>query len=95
MSRLEWLIVAAMMAIAFAVTFTHLDGTVLGRWLSGQPLPEMQQSADDRWFYAIFPLALLIWWSAAWFPNARDFLRTGAWVVLGAGVLMALWQLAS
>jgi len=91
MSRLEWLVIGAMLVIAFAVTATHLDGTLLGKWLSGDKLPEMQRTADDRVFYAIPLLALLIWWSAAWFPNARDFLRTGAWILIGGGLLYALY----
>ena len=95
MSRWEWLVVAAMLAIAFAVAFSHLDGTLLGQWLSGQPLPEMQRNADDRFLYAIFPLALLVWWASSWFPNQRDFLRIGVWVLLGAGVAYALYQLVA
>jgi hypothetical protein len=95
MSRWEWLVVAAMLAIAFAVAFSHLDGTLLGKWLAGEPLPEMQRNADDRMFYAIFPLALLVWWASSMFPGARDFLRTGAWILLGAGVAYALYQLVA
>lgn len=91
MSRLEWLVVAVMLAIAFAVSMNQLDGSMLGKWLSGQPLPETQATADDRIFYAIPLVALLVWWGAAWFPQARDFLRTGAWVVLAAGLLYALY----
>jgi hypothetical protein len=95
MSRLEWLVVAAMLVIAFAVAVTHLDGTLLGKFLAGEPLPEMTGNADDRFLYAVFPLAVLIWWAAAWFPDQRDFLRTGAWVVLAAGLAYALYQLVA
>ena len=92
MSRLEWVVIAAMLAIAAAVTVTHLDGTLLGRFLAGEPLPEVQRNADDRFLYAIFPLALLIWWGSSMFPNQRDFLRTGAWILLGVGVAYGFWQ---
>jgi hypothetical protein len=95
MSRWEWLVVAVMLAIAFTVALTHRDGTLLGKFLAGEPLPEIKGSADDRFLYAVFPLAMLIWWAAGWFPNQRDFLRTGAWVVLGAGLAYALYQLAA
>jgi hypothetical protein len=95
MSRLEWVVVAVMLAIAFAVTFSHLDGSLLGKWLAGEPLPEMKQAADDRVFYAIPLLALLIWWGSQMFPGAREFLRTGAWVVLGIGLLYALYTLVA
>jgi len=91
MSRFEWLIVIAMLAIASAVTLGHLDGTPLGRWLSGEPLPALEARADDRVFYAIPVLALLIWWSSRLFPDKRDFLRTGAYVLVGVGVLYALY----
>ncbi|MEJ0069182.1 MAG: hypothetical protein WDO24_11175 [Pseudomonadota bacterium] len=73
MSRFEWLIVIALLAIASAVTLSHLDGTALGRWLSGAPLPDTAYVADDRVFYAIPLLALLIWWASRLFPNAHDF----------------------
>jgi hypothetical protein len=55
----------------------------------------MPRSADDRFIYAIFPLALLVWWASSWFPNQRDFLRTGVWILLGAGVAYALYQLVA
>ena len=95
MSRWEWLVVIAMLAIAFAVAFGHLDGTLLGKWLAGEPLPELQRDADNRVFYAIPLLALLIWWASRMFPNAHDFLRTGAFVLLGIGVLYALYLLVA
>jgi hypothetical protein len=91
MSRIEWLIVIALLAIASAVTLSHLDGTVLGRWLSGAPLPDTPTVADDRVFYAIPLLALLIWWASRLFPGAHDFLRTGAFVLIGVGILYALY----
>jgi hypothetical protein len=91
MSRWEWLVIAAMLAIACAVAFGHLDGTLLGKWLAGEPLPEVSRNADNRLFYAIPLLAMLIWWSSRLFPDARDFLRTGAFVLLGGGVLYALY----
>ncbi|MBV8165146.1 MAG: hypothetical protein JO021_00045 [Alphaproteobacteria bacterium] len=92
MSRWEWVVIAVMLAIAFAVALTHLDGTLLGRFFAGEPLPELQRSADDRFLYAIFPCALLIWWAAAMFPNRRDFLRTGAYILVAAGIAYALYQ---
>jgi hypothetical protein len=95
MSRFEWLIVIAMLAIAGAVTLAHLDGTQLGRWLSGQPLPDVGVRTDDRLFYAIPLLALLIWWGSRWFPDKREFLRTGAFVLLGGGILYALYMLVA
>lgn len=94
MSRFEWVIVLAMLLIAFAVTLTNLDGTLLGKWLSGEPLPEMKSFGNDRLFYAIALVSLLIWWGSRLFPNQRDFLRTGAFVLLGVGVLYALYLLA-
>jgi hypothetical protein len=95
MSRWEWVVIGAMLAIAAAVTLSHLDGTVLGRFLAGEPLPEIQRNADDRFLYALFPLALLIWWGSSMFPNQRDFLRTGAWILLGAGVAYGFYQYLS
>ncbi len=91
MSRWEWLIVAAMLAIATAVAVGHLDGSLLGKWLAGEPLPELSRNADNRVFYAIPLVALLIWWASRLFPNARDFLRTGAYVLIGGGILYALY----
>ncbi len=55
----------------------------------------MRRDVDDRVFYAIPLLALLIWWGSQMVPNARDFLRTGAVVLLGMGVLYALYRLAT
>ncbi len=91
MSRWEWLVIAAMLAIACVAAFGHLDGTLLGTWLAGQPLPDLKQDADSRVFYAIPLLALLIWWGSRMFPGAHDFLRTGAFVLVGIGVLYALY----
>jgi hypothetical protein len=95
MSRWEWLVVLAMLAIAFAVAFGHLDGTLLGKWLAGEPLPELPRDADNRVFYAIPLIALLIWWASRMFPSAHDFLRTGAFVLIGIGILYALYLLAA
>jgi hypothetical protein len=95
MSRIEWLIVIALLAIASIVTLSHLEGTQLGRWLSGESLPALQDNADDRVFYAIPLLALLIWWASRHFPDKRDFLRTGAFVMIGAGILYALYLLVA
>jgi hypothetical protein len=95
MSRWEWLVVIAMLAIALAVAFGHLDGTLLGKWLAGEPLPELRRDADNRVFYAIPLLALLIWWASRMFPNARDFLRTGAFALIGVGILYALYLMVA
>jgi hypothetical protein len=95
MSRFEWLIVIALLAIASVVTLSHLEGTQLGRWLSGEPLPAIEGSDDSRLFYAIPLLALLIWWASRWFPDKRDFLRTGAYLLIGAGILYALYLLVA
>jgi len=95
MSRWEWLVVIAMLTIAFAVALGHLDGTLLGKWLAGEPLPELPRNADNRVFYAIPLLALLIWWASRMFPNAHDFLRTGAFVLIGVGILYALFLLVA
>ena len=91
MSRWEWLVVFAMLAIACVIAAGHLDGTLLGKWLAGEPLPELTRNADNRVFYAIPLLALLIWWASRLFPNAHDFLRTGAFVLIGVGILYALY----
>jgi hypothetical protein len=95
MSRFEWLIVIALLAIASAVTLGHLEGTALGRWLAGAPLPDATYRADDRVFYAIPLLALLIWYASRRFPGAHDFLRTGAFVLIGVGILYALYLLVA
>jgi hypothetical protein len=95
MSRFEWLIVIALLAIASAATLSHLEGTQLGRWFSGEPLAAIERDADDRLFYAIPLLALLIWWSSRRFPNQRDFLRVGAFVLIGGGILYALYLLVA
>ncbi len=95
MSRFEWLIVIALLAIASAVTLSHLDGTQVGRWFSGEALPDVQGDADSRVFYAIPLLALLIWWASRWFPDKREFLRTGAFVLIGVGILYALYLLVA
>jgi len=95
MSRFEWLIVIALLAIASAATLSHLEGTQLGQWLWGEPLAEIQRDADDRLFYAIPLLALLIWWTSRRFPSQRDFLRVGAFVLIGGGILYALYLLAA
>lgn len=95
MSRLEWLIVIALLAIASAVTLEHLEGTRLGAFLSGEALPMRPIEADNRVFYAIPLLALLIWWSSQLFPGRRDFLRTGAFVLIGVGIAYALYQLVA
>jgi hypothetical protein len=95
MSRLEWLIVIALLAIASAVTLGHLEGTRLGAFLSGEALPTTPIEADNRVFYAIPLLALLVWWGARLFPGQRDFLRTGAFVLIGIGIAYALYQLVA
>jgi hypothetical protein len=95
MSRFEWLIVIALLAIASAVTLSHIEGTQLGQWLSGEALPAVQSDADNRVFYAIPLLALLIWWASRWFPDKHDFLRTGAFVLIGVGILYALYLLVA
>ena len=95
MSRWEWLVILAMLLIASAVAVSQLDGSALGKWLAGEALPAVGRDVDDRVFYAIPLLALLIWWGSQMVPNARDFLRTGAFVLLGMGVLYALYRLAS
>ena len=91
MSRWDWLVIFAMLAIACVAALGHLDGTLLGKWLAGEPLPELTRDADNRVFYAIPLLALLIWWASRLFPNAHDFLRTGAFVLIGVGILYALY----
>jgi len=58
-------------------------------------LPEVQGDADNRVFYAIPLLALLIWWASRWFPDKREFLRTGAFVLIGVGILYALYLLVA
>ncbi|HUA52540.1 MAG TPA: hypothetical protein VMB81_10265 [Candidatus Sulfotelmatobacter sp.] len=95
MSRWEWLVVAAMLVIALAVASSHLGGSWLGAWLAGEQLPELARDADNRVFYAIPLLALLIWWASRLFPNAREFLTTGAFVLIGIGILYALYLLVS
>jgi hypothetical protein len=95
MSRFEWLVIIAMLVIAGAVTLGHLEGTQLGRWLSGEPLAAYGVRADDRVFYAIPLLAMLIWVASRMFPDKRDFLRTGAIVLLGGGILYALYLMAA
>ena len=95
MSRFEWLIVIAMIAIASAVTLGHLEGTRLGAWLAGEQLPTFAVNADDRVFYAIPLLALLIWWGSQLFPGKHDFLRTGAFVLVGVGIAYALFRLVA
>jgi hypothetical protein len=95
MSRWEWLVVIAMLVIASAVTLGNLDGTTLGKWLSGESLPELARDADNSLFYALPLLALLAWWSSQLFPGARDFLRTGAFVLIGLGVLYALYRMVA
>ena len=95
MSRWEWLVIVAMLVIAGAAAIGHLDGTALGRWLAGEALPDMRVDVDDRVFYAIPLLALLIWWGSQLIPDARQFLRTGAVVLLAVGVLYALWRMVS
>ena len=91
MSRWEWLVVGVMLAIAVAVASSHLGGSWLGAWLAGESLPAMARGADNRVFYAIPLLALLIWWASRLFPNAREFLTTGAFVLIGVGMLYALY----
>jgi len=95
MNRWEWLVVGAMLVIAFAVASSHLGGSWLGAWLGGESLPAMTLSADNRVFYAIPLLALLIWWASRMFPNAREFLTTGAFVLIGVGMLYALYRYLS
>ena len=93
MTRWEWLVIFAMLAIACIAAFDHLEGTLLGTWLAGNALPELDRDADNRVFYAIPLLALVIWWASRMFPNAHDFLRTGAFVLVGAGILYALYRM--
>ena len=84
-----------MLAIAFAVASGHLGGTWLGAWLAGEDLPALARDPSNRVFYAIPLLALLVWWASRLVPNAREFLTTGAFVLIGVGVLYALYLYVS
>jgi hypothetical protein len=96
MTRLEWAVIIALLLIASIVTFSHLDGTMMGKFLAGEPLPELKRqgaTADSQLFYAVPLVALLLWWASRMFPARREFLRTGALVLLGVAVVYALYLL--
>ena len=95
MGRSEWILIGVMLAIAFAAMLSGgaLDGTPLGMLLSGQPLPERApMDGTMQIMSAILVLASLVFLLSQMLPSYRDFLRTGTIVLIGAGVLYAVFD---